>query len=100
MLKKADLNLTRKGKQLAEHPPYSHHNKENHCTRSLLEPLDDSHCPSEPTRLKQDLSHAGSTLISPTFQSIPQLSLKDQLYRQDPSLSYINVNFSLKEAAK
>ncbi len=96
MLKKADLNLTRKGKQLAEHPPYSHHNKENQCTRSLLDPLDDSHAPSEPTRL----NHAGSTLISPTFQSIPQLSLKDQLYRQDPSLSYINLNFSLKEAAK
>jgi hypothetical protein len=44
------------------------------------------------------VSGNGSTLISPTFQSIPQLSLKDHLYKQDPS--YINVNFSLKDMAK
>jgi len=44
------------------------------------------------------MSGNGSTLISPTFQSIPQLSLKDHLYKQDAS--YINVNFSLKDLAK
>jgi hypothetical protein len=44
------------------------------------------------------MSGNGSTLISPTFQSIPQLSLKDHLYKQDTS--YINVNFSLKDLAK
>ena len=104
MLKKGEthhsLNLTKKNKQYTQ-PSQSYHefNKENLCSRSLLEPLDDSHTAEHPTKSKnQELSGNSSTLISPTFQSIPQLSLKDHLYKQDAS--YINVNFSLKELAK
>jgi hypothetical protein len=103
MLKKGDthhqLNLTRKNKQYTEpNQSYSDYNKENLCSRSLLEPLDDSHTTDHPSKSKNhELSGNGSTLISPTFQSIPQLSLKDNLYKQDAS--YINVNFSLKDVA-
>ena len=104
MLKKGDtqhtLNLTKKNKQYTE-PNQSYHefNKENLCSRSLIEPLDDSHPNEHANKSKNhEMSGNGSTLISPTFQSIPQLSLKDHLYKQDTS--YINVNFSLKDLAK
>lgn len=105
MLKKGDynsnhFNITKKTKQYTEpNESYTDFNKENMCSKSMLEPLNDSHGTEHMGKLKgHDLSGNGSTLISPTFQSIPQLSLKDHLYKQDSS--YINVNFSLKDMNK
>lgn len=105
MLKKTDyhsnhLNITKKTKQYTEpNESYTEFNKENVCSKSLLEPLNDSHAIEQTNKQKgYELSANGSTLISPTFQSIPQLSLKDHLYKQDAS--YINVNFSLKDMNK
>lgn len=101
MLKKGDhLNITKKTKQYTEpSQSFSDFNKENLCSRSVLDPLNDSHSTDHPPKQKgREVMGNGSTLISPTFQSIPQLSLKDHLYKQDGS--YINVNFSLKDVAK
>lgn len=104
MLKKGDyhsshLNITKKTKQYTEpNESYTDFNKENLSSKSLLDPLNDSHPHEHPHKKNADISPIGSTLISPTFQSIPQLSLKDHLYKQDAS--YINVNFSLKDMNK
>jgi hypothetical protein len=105
MLRKGDynsnlFNITKKTKQYTEpNESYTDFNKENMCSRSLLEPLIESNGTEHISKPKgNEMMGNGSTLISPTFQSIPQISLKDHLYKQDSS--YINVNFSLKDMHK
>jgi hypothetical protein len=105
MLRKGDhflnnLNITKKNKLNTEpNENYRDLNKENLCSKSLFEDLNDSSGNEQLNKQKgHEQSGYGSTMISPTFQSPDLVNLKDDRFRQDKS--YLNINFSLKDMDK